>query len=366
MLNLLRNFKFLILLLYSTVLLASPIQPSGGDVVNNHGGFSENNILFAWTNLSNYVESCLYSKGCGLSIPEQTLLEKIYKNHRYELQGSGIRFLSSQANPGYFTDETGTTRAAVTGNTVGSPIYFNVEALYHNVDGRTEAVDAMSAVGFLVHELGHHHGVTDHTYLDRLGGKVKTFISSQRLLTADFRKYRNNNFNVSVFSQALLHEVSLVPMIHVRAQVSVSNGYEVFDLSDFFKTPSRCDVDKNTFIESSATDLTIMPLPAFNSVNNTQTINFQVVVNWDCNPWPQPGVRRHFNQTLEVSNIYEIKELRQINLFDWELKDIHFNPPSWKNQDNVILHPDINNWQVKEVLCEKTDFNFNPLGPCDF
>lgn len=350
-------------LFFMAFLFRSLVALAGGDIVGNGGGLSENNILYAFLHMKPMLESCVYTKGCGLTYPERDLLEKIYQNFDDELAGPGVRFASSKEQPDLFeVDDNGVTRTAVTGDSVGSPIYFNLERLYPIVNGEPQYVDVLTAVGFLVHELGHHHGVKDHTYLDRLGGKVRDFLGSQRWLSTDLKKFKNNQFTVSAFFPAMLYEVNDLYISKSRMHVSVSNGYQIFDLSPFFATPSRCKGDPSD-IRASGTDLSWSPFAAFDNVTQTQTIKFQISISWDCNSWKTE--RKVFSQTLEVSNQFKVQTLNRIDLYTWKLVDPIFSPSNWRTEKGVILEP-LGEWKVVETNCEKIDYGLNPIGPCDF
>lgn len=354
-------------LIFLLIVLNSPmVFAGGGDTFGNGGGLSENNLLFAWVKLKSAVQSVVYSRASGLTIPEAELLTKIFKSHDEEMRGAGIQFLSSQQNPGVFdADESGIPRTGVTGSEVGSAIYFNLERLYPVRDGVEQPIDYVTALGFLVHELGHHHGVKDHAFLDQLGGKVRDFVGSSRTVSVDLRRFSGNRFMVSAFSPIMLWENATSPIGSTFASVNVSNGLEVYDLSEYFERNAYCEGESYSFKSSAALDVTWLPFPAFNSVTSTQTIRASVTIAWDCNPWPNPGERRMFSQAWEISQDFKVMELSRVNITEHRLVESTI-PDQWRSERASILQPVNDDWQIRELSCERINFNFEPQGPCSF
>lgn len=147
------------------------------------GGIAENNILYAFLNIESYLNVCLSTKACDLTNDEHNLLKSIHHSMPTELKVKDlIVFKSEKKDPGFFIIE-GQVRVAKTGYSVGSPIYINVDLLYptevltipqpSQIPPPDRPYDIPQAVGLLVHELGHHQGETNHTFLDLLGGKVQ-------------------------------------------------------------------------------------------------------------------------------------------------------------------------------------------------
>lgn len=141
-----------------------------GDWVGNGAKRSEGLFRFSYSNLDEYIQECL--RFCELNNEEKGILSQIRESLPRErlLNADQLQFSKDQD---LFTLDDQVTRIAVTGNEVGSNIFINLTL----ADG-----DQFSELGFesylamatsvLIHELGHHHGVQDHQWLDLLGTKV--------------------------------------------------------------------------------------------------------------------------------------------------------------------------------------------------
>ncbi len=148
----------------------------GGDQVGNGGGLGEQNVYYGFINLKNIYLFCLKSDQCLSNKKEKALLTKIYNSLDQEYKGTGIlRFLSGHDRPDIFKIN-GQFKAAVTGNKVGDIIYINTDRLYKkNHQGYVEPVGIGSAMGLLTHELGHHHNILEHDFLELLGSRIRAF-----------------------------------------------------------------------------------------------------------------------------------------------------------------------------------------------
>jgi len=150
-------------------------QPAfaGRDDVNNGGGISEKNIVYGYQELPRFIDLCLNTESCQLSENELKVLSLIKGAYPQELKAAeAIKFASEKKQPGFFTID-GQVKIAKTGGKVGDPIYFNVDLLYpKNSQGQVEPFSIADGISHLIHELGHHHGITAHTELDLLGVKV--------------------------------------------------------------------------------------------------------------------------------------------------------------------------------------------------
>lgn len=153
------------------------------------GGIAENNLLYALANLDSYIEICLNAQNaCPLTDPERKLLTQIKSALPEERKNPNlIQFSAESLNPGFFHVD-GHVRIAKTGFSVGSPIYFNRDLLYPKLEAvpvgapsipnPKRPYDLPFAVSILVHELGHHQGEKDHTYLDSLGSKINSLMQT--------------------------------------------------------------------------------------------------------------------------------------------------------------------------------------------
>lgn len=134
------------------------------------------NFRFAYENLDHFYNSCLSASSCLTDERERGLLRTIRDSLSREGAVDQLKFESGESHPErFFLD--GRVRIAVTGSKVGSPIYINTDLLYvPQESGHSLPLSIESAVAILTHELGHHHGILDHNYLDAVGAKVKTFL----------------------------------------------------------------------------------------------------------------------------------------------------------------------------------------------
>lgn len=147
-----------------------------GDRVGNGGGRGEQNFSFALLNLGKTIEFCLASNDCLSTQQEYEVLNKIYYSLNEELNNpQQLIFLSGHKHPEIFMIN-GSIRTAVTGDKVGDTIYINTDLIYTKSyrSNIIMPITIPSAMGILIHELGHHHGVKDHAFLDLIGAKVKS------------------------------------------------------------------------------------------------------------------------------------------------------------------------------------------------
>ncbi|MCB0364317.1 MAG: hypothetical protein H6624_01710 [Bdellovibrionaceae bacterium] len=144
-----------------------------GDDVNNGGGLAEKTFVRAFSSMEKYLSICLTSQACRLSERDRRILTAIKESHSLQAQGhGGLMFASEKEEPGTFLID-GELKVAKTGAAVGAPIYINQDLIYaKGPEGTLQPMGLGEAVSVLVHELGHHQGEMDHTYLDVLGNKV--------------------------------------------------------------------------------------------------------------------------------------------------------------------------------------------------
>lgn len=169
---------------------------NAGTEVRNGGGTAEQNVIFAYLNLELYTSNCLNSSRCGLDPNEKALLTEIRNALPRERETKNqLQFISGSERPGFFT-VNGKERAAVTGANVGDIIYINLDFLYTlNEADQLTAMDIGTATGILVHEMGHHAGISDEISLDLLGAKVNTFLN-QRTETAYWSDSFSDRFQI--------------------------------------------------------------------------------------------------------------------------------------------------------------------------
>lgn len=175
--------------------LFSPLSFAGHGV--GGGGIAENNILYVFSELESFIDLCLHTSDCNLNANEILWLKGIKKSLPAERKNEKlIQFRSEKLEPGFFVVE-GQVRIAKTGYEVGNPIFFNVDLLY---SGNKEngflpsiqgALDIPQAASLLIHELGHHQGVSDHLALDVLGSKIHKL---SRVLVRELDGGRDHKF----------------------------------------------------------------------------------------------------------------------------------------------------------------------------
>ncbi len=177
------------------IALAPNVSWAGGDA-GNGGGVSEQYFVHAYLHLGDYIQICLDSDVCRLTPREQEMLVKILGSLPKEYKTKNqVQFLTGSRYKKFFTID-GLVRVAVTGNKVGDPIYVYDNELY-SASGKP--ITLGFAIGKLVHEFGHHHGVKDtpNDWLDRLGEKVElgyerralqdqTYLSNGKPITATY------------------------------------------------------------------------------------------------------------------------------------------------------------------------------------
>lgn len=186
--------KILIILFYLSV--SSVAFANGGDEVRNGGGFAEQYLTYALKTMPKTIERCLESIFCVTNPKSRELLKKIKASIPMEIDSEVLKFVSNQQRPGFFTID-GVERLSVTGNYVGSPIYYNLNLLYQYGDVRIKLGQAVQS---LVHELGHHHGVTDHNSLEMLGSEVRRMVDSVLMEVPYYSQIGNDAFRGMSFN----------------------------------------------------------------------------------------------------------------------------------------------------------------------
>jgi predicted Zn-dependent protease with MMP-like domain len=152
------------------LILSSTLFAKGGDEVRNGGGLAEQFLAYTLNNMPRIVDRCLAQHDCQLELKEREVLKKIRDSLETELNSNILKFSTNILMPGYFIID-GVVRLAVTGDKVGSPIYYNLEMLYSNQN--EVQLNYGQAIQSLIHELGHHHGINNHDMLERLGAKIR-------------------------------------------------------------------------------------------------------------------------------------------------------------------------------------------------
>lgn len=184
--------NWLVILMLSASLNASA---AGGDEVRNGGGLVEQFFTYSLKNLPHTIDRCLKSLTCAREPSQKALLKKIKDSYQEELKANILRFVSVPANSDFFTID-GVERLAVTGGTVGSPIYYNTRMLYRF----GESVTIGLAIQSLIHELGHHHGEINHDALDLLGSELRELNDAISMELPYFILRKRSPFNMRAFT----------------------------------------------------------------------------------------------------------------------------------------------------------------------
>lgn len=188
------------LIMFLCLSVTSLVFAKGGDEVRNGGGFAEQYLTYALRTMPQTIERCLTSVFCARDTQQRELLKKIKASIPLEIETEVLTFISNQQKPGFFIID-GVERLAVTGNYVGSPIYYNLNLLYQHGDARIKFGQAVQS---LVHELGHHQGVTDHNSLEMLGSEVRKMVDSVLMEAPYYLQNENNPFtSVSIRAMAI-------------------------------------------------------------------------------------------------------------------------------------------------------------------
>jgi hypothetical protein len=212
--------------------------PAAADRVGQGAGISENNIAFAYTYLESYLRLCQAMTDCLQTDDQKKVLAEILDGMKQEraLNPNQIGF-KSQAKDGIFLID-GKVRIAMTYADSGAPIYFNLDQLYtKDGNGDVQGLSIQTAVALLVHEYGHHHGITDHDWLDILGQRVGHAMSP-RVYSGILNPDRANVGYSSVYfdgeSQAMY------------TQTVVTDGPNMYDLTPSIKARFKCPNYNNT------------------------------------------------------------------------------------------------------------------------
>lgn len=216
-----KNFN---LFLISLIFVCLSGWGRGGDLVNNGGGVSEKNILYAYDNLEKFILLCISSEACQLNPSEKSILDQIVQGLPHEKKTqSQITFGSEKKTPGEFILD-GNVRVAKTGSTIGSPIYINSDLLYSkNKAGEFEPISIPEAAAILIHELGHHYGPYEHGELDLIGVRVSLLIQKQFISTPMLPW--SSEISASVFNRDLENSFPLVILYVGESVVDISAAY---------------------------------------------------------------------------------------------------------------------------------------------
>lgn len=213
---------------------------SGGDEVRNGGGIAEQYLTYSLKKLPRSIDICLQSIMCASDSKQRELLKKIKASIPLELQSEILQFTSNQKRPGLFTIN-GVERLAVTADYVGAPIYYNTSMLYKYDDVR---ITLGGAIQSLIHELGHHHGVVDHDFLEVLGSEVRKSVE-QRYLEVPYHLQPSSSVLKKIGLKAISGASSLLKDKDNGTLEILFKDKTVDVTSDFNFLNNECDVSKD-------------------------------------------------------------------------------------------------------------------------
>lgn len=154
-------------------------ESGGGVIVGNGAGFAEGIFQQSYQSLPLILDSIIATDEASFSDKERKLLENINKIAKQNSSKKDrLLFLSEKDHPGFFTTgENEPHRFAKTFATPESSIFINLDWIYGE-EGKI-FLNHSSAMALLIHEIGHQTGEKDHSELDILGAKIKTFTDGQ-------------------------------------------------------------------------------------------------------------------------------------------------------------------------------------------
>ncbi len=196
------------------------------DTVGNGSGLAQKNIILAYSNLTRYIGACLQSRSCKVNKQQRALLKDIVADLPHE---KPLEFKSGKSNPSFFLIE-GETKVAKTGYQVGDIIFVNSDMIYaSDFDGEQQVFSVADGVGLLVHELSHHHGITDEVQADLLGSQV------QNLVAGNMQRVESR----FLWSPIVAYAYNL-PLKQGLTQVWISDGEKLIDLSALIDKARAC------------------------------------------------------------------------------------------------------------------------------
>lgn len=315
-------------------------QSREGSHTGNGGGSSEANIIYAWENVQKFINVALKSSSAGLVDKDKALLQKIIDSLDEERAQMNIVFKSGAKHPELFElDNQGEARIAMTGDFVGDKIYFNYDRLYPKDDfGVPQPITVIRAVGYLVHEFGHHHNVKDHAYLDQLGAKVM-MASRGMVKKVDLSEYQHPFIDVTAYNRALNFVDHLMRRSYFSATPSLADliladSHELIDLTPSINKRLKCDrLNSPRLKYSYFNNLHWGELEPFDGEAQIQKLTLKGNLNWVCfskRSFSAQNLRIH--TSFELDLFFKVEVDRQSTIWD-------ANPSSWTiNKNHKLIH----------------------------
>jgi hypothetical protein len=143
---------------------------------------AESWITNFWQHFDVYLQACLQDEDCLRLEADRQLIREILENWQIEVRTPDlIRFESGTSRPDLFVID-GVVKTAVTGLQRGEPIYFNRDRIYSFLSefNWLAPIKAEAMLALLVHEAGHHLGISDHAKLDVLGFRLGQYFQRRQ------------------------------------------------------------------------------------------------------------------------------------------------------------------------------------------
>ena len=324
--------KISLCLILSCLFLSGPAF-AGGDSVNNGGGLAEKNFIYAYQNLGHFLESCLDINPCKLTEKEDRVLRDIARGPEVTSGVGGLIFKSGLKEPGFFeVDEHGKTRIAVTSSTVGSPIYINLDLIYTlDAEGLQKPLSVFDAVAILVHELGHHYGVKDHLFLDKLGSKVQSF-REPFLESMNLQKMKQEKFALKAYNYS--YRIEEYPSLYdgIEGRLVIENGFDLVDLTDSVAKVTACPAG----FRVNAMHFSNMhwaKIEKFDPTRNLQHLDMLMDYDYQCQSTQVSLETHEFSKSLKVSGDFQIMVVSNQGL----LTDVGASAKDWMfNQESIL------------------------------
>ncbi len=144
------------------------------------------------------------------------------------------------------------------------------------------AIDALTAVAILVHELGHQYGELDHLFLDILGNKVKSYRLGF-LEQLDLRRYRQDIFKVTAHNHSTGMFEQRGWLGFPETHMTIENGYDLWDITAKVNQAASC---ANGVIEPRSrhfSGIIWSPLQSYDEVKDRQPLTFSFEAEVECN-----------------------------------------------------------------------------------
>ncbi len=227
-------------------------------------------IAFTFVNkqLKTILNLCLQDSMCNLSPEENFLIASIQSSQEKEnkLNAELIRFDSSKNNPNLFFKD-GNTRIAVTGDHVGDSIFINLDLAYQNDKyGSVHPLSLDQIIAVLIHELGHHQGIKNHSSLDQLGLKIGNYFLTKMQWTAingpEGLNQDPDTRPLQIFLANINFPFTTATKIGLQNLIWIFDEYKITDISDEIGKLTQCE----------------------NKTDNSSPQNIRLL-NWEATSW---------------------------------------------------------------------------------